>query len=100
MKIKSGTFQQFKDHTLAIARGERYPDSREPKIWVKQSVKTLEDYSTDDLEEARRRIEETEEWISQTSELRSGPGWDYVKERLRHDRKAVEAELSRRGRAA
>jgi len=100
MKITTGTFRQFKEHTLAIARGERLADPQEPKTWVEQPVNTLEDYSTGDLEEARRRIEETEEWISQTSELRSGPGWDYVKERLRHDREAVETELSRRGRAA
>jgi hypothetical protein len=25
--------QEFKDHTMAVARGERRVDPREPKIW-------------------------------------------------------------------
>ncbi|MGD9614283.1 MAG: hypothetical protein AB7H90_07225 [Alphaproteobacteria bacterium] len=100
MRTKTGTFQQFKERTLAIARGKRHPDPHEPRIWVEQPLRRLQDYSTDDLEDARRRIEETEEWISQTSERRPGAGWDHVKERLRCDREAVEAELNRRGHSA
>ena len=33
MKSKSGTFEEFKDYTLAVARGERRVDPRDPKIW-------------------------------------------------------------------
>ena len=33
MKHKTGTFEDFKDHTVAVARGERSVDPREPKIW-------------------------------------------------------------------
>ena len=33
-KVKTGTFQQFKDFTLAVARGERKVDPNEPKIWI------------------------------------------------------------------
>jgi hypothetical protein len=33
MKTRTGTFEQFKEHTLAIARGERQVDPDEPKIW-------------------------------------------------------------------
>lgn len=33
MRRKIGTFQEFKDHTLAIARGERRVEPGEPKIW-------------------------------------------------------------------
>ncbi|HTT79096.1 MAG TPA: DUF1778 domain-containing protein [Stellaceae bacterium] len=36
MKRRSGTFQEFKDHTLAVARGERQVDPGEPKVWVEQ----------------------------------------------------------------
>jgi len=32
-KIKTGTFEQFKDYTLAVIRGERNVDPNEPKIW-------------------------------------------------------------------
>jgi predicted transcriptional regulator len=35
-KIKTGTFQQFKDFTLAVARGERKVDRNEPKIWIER----------------------------------------------------------------
>ena len=100
MRTRNGTFQQFKEHTLAIARGERLADPQESRRWVEQPLGRLKDYSTDDFEDTRRRIEETEEWISQTSERRPGPGWDHVKERLRCDREAVEAELNRRGSGA
>ncbi len=33
VKHKAGTFQDFKDYTVAVARGERRVDPREPKIW-------------------------------------------------------------------
>ncbi len=33
MRQKSGTFQEFKDHTLAIVRGERRVEPGEPEIW-------------------------------------------------------------------
>lgn len=33
VKTRTGTFQEFKDHTLAIARGERRVTPGEPKIW-------------------------------------------------------------------
>jgi hypothetical protein len=61
MKTRNGTFQQFKDHTLAIARGERHPDPHDPRRWIERPLGRLRDYSTGDLEDARRRIEETEE---------------------------------------
>jgi predicted transcriptional regulator len=34
MTRKTGTFQEFKDYTLAVARGERKVDPSEPKVWV------------------------------------------------------------------
>jgi hypothetical protein len=33
VKTKTGTFQQFKDQTLAVAR-ERTVDPNEPRIWI------------------------------------------------------------------
>jgi len=33
MKRKAGTFQEFKEYTLAVARGERTVDPSEPKVW-------------------------------------------------------------------
>jgi len=36
MKRRSGTFQEFKDYTLAVARGERRVDPGEPKVWVER----------------------------------------------------------------
>jgi hypothetical protein len=39
-KIKTGTFQQFKDYTLAVARGERKVDPNEPRIWIEREVAT------------------------------------------------------------
>src|SRR4051812_22236322 len=36
MKRKTGTFQEFKDYTLAVARGERRVDPSEPKVWVER----------------------------------------------------------------
>lgn len=33
MKTRTGTFEEFKEHTLAIARGERQVDPNEPRIW-------------------------------------------------------------------
>ncbi len=38
MKQKSGAFQEFKDYTLAVARGERKVDPREPKIWRERTA--------------------------------------------------------------
>lgn len=37
MSHKSGTFEEFKDYTLAVARGERTVDPQEPKIWVERT---------------------------------------------------------------
>jgi predicted transcriptional regulator len=39
MSQKSGTFQEFKDHTLAIARGEHRVEPGEPRIWAEPVVK-------------------------------------------------------------
>jgi predicted transcriptional regulator len=36
MKTRTGTFEEFKEYTLAVARGERKVDPREPKIWVER----------------------------------------------------------------
>jgi Protein of unknown function (DUF1778) len=36
VKRRSGTFQEFKDYTLAVARGERQVDPGEPKVWVER----------------------------------------------------------------
>ena len=33
-RVKTGTFRQFQDFTLAVARGERKVDPNEPKIWM------------------------------------------------------------------
>jgi predicted transcriptional regulator len=33
VKQRTGTFQEFKDYTLAVARGERRVDPGEPRIW-------------------------------------------------------------------
>jgi hypothetical protein len=33
MNRRTGTFEQFKEHTLAVVRGEREIDPNEPKIW-------------------------------------------------------------------
>jgi predicted transcriptional regulator len=33
MKRRSGSFQEFKEYTLAVARGERKVDASEPRIW-------------------------------------------------------------------
>jgi predicted transcriptional regulator len=32
--VKIGTFKEFQDFTLAVARGERTVDPNEPKIWM------------------------------------------------------------------
>lgn len=34
MRRKDGTFEEFKEFALAVARGERKVDPREPKIWM------------------------------------------------------------------
>lgn len=33
MKRRTGTFHEFKEHTLSVARGERKVDPSEPRIW-------------------------------------------------------------------
>jgi len=38
MNRRTGTFEEFKDYTLAVARGERRVDSSEPKIWRERSI--------------------------------------------------------------
>jgi predicted transcriptional regulator len=35
-KVRTGTMQQFKDYTLAVARGEHKVDPNEPKIWIER----------------------------------------------------------------
>ena len=35
-RVKSGTFDQFKEFTLAVARGERKVDPSEPKVWIER----------------------------------------------------------------
>ena len=37
MKKKYGTLDEFKKFTLAVARGEKTVDPREPKIWVERT---------------------------------------------------------------
>ena len=37
MTHKTGTFNEFKEYTLAVVRGERQVDPREPKIWVERA---------------------------------------------------------------
>jgi hypothetical protein len=39
MSRKSATFQEFKDYTLAVARGQRKVDPSEPKVWNEASAK-------------------------------------------------------------
>jgi predicted transcriptional regulator len=36
MKPKIGTFEEFKEFTLKVARGERRVDPNEPKIWIER----------------------------------------------------------------
>jgi predicted transcriptional regulator len=36
MKRRTGTFQEFKEYTLAVARGDRKVDPSEPKIWCER----------------------------------------------------------------
>ncbi len=37
-KHKLGTFREFKEFTLAVARGERKVDPKEPKIWYESAI--------------------------------------------------------------
>ena len=39
MKRKTGTFREFKEYTLAVARGERTVDPSEPKVWCEPVVR-------------------------------------------------------------
>ena len=39
MKRKTGTFREFKEYTLAVARGERTVDPTEPKVWYEPVVR-------------------------------------------------------------
>lgn len=34
--VRTGTFRQFKDYTLPVARGERKVEPNEPKIWIER----------------------------------------------------------------
>ncbi len=34
--VRTGTFREFQDFTLAVARGERKVDPNDPKIWVER----------------------------------------------------------------
>jgi hypothetical protein len=56
MSQRSGTFEEFKEHTLAIARGERLVDAGEPKTWSEPKPIQLIDepdfQSEKDLEDA------------------------------------------------
>ena len=36
MKRKEATFQEFKEFTRAVVRGERAVDPNEPKIWIER----------------------------------------------------------------
>jgi predicted transcriptional regulator len=36
VKRKAGTFEEFKEYTLAVARGERTVDPREPRVWCQR----------------------------------------------------------------
>jgi len=36
MKHRTGPFQEFKDHTLAVARGERRVEPGEPRVWCER----------------------------------------------------------------
>jgi predicted transcriptional regulator len=50
-KVKNGTFEQFKDFTLAVARGERKVDPSEPKVWIeshkgKSGMKTAAQFTS------------------------------------------------------
>jgi hypothetical protein len=36
MNRRSATFEEFKDYTLAVARGERMVDPSEPKVWCEE----------------------------------------------------------------
>jgi predicted transcriptional regulator len=33
-RVKTGTFKEFQDFTLAVARGEHEVDPNEPKVWM------------------------------------------------------------------
>jgi len=35
-KVKTGTFDQFTDYTLAVARGQHKVEPSEPKIWIER----------------------------------------------------------------
>ncbi len=37
MNRRNGTFTEFKDYTLAVARGERTVDPSEPKVWQERA---------------------------------------------------------------
>lgn len=96
MKPKMGSFADFKEYTLEVARRERNVRPDEPKTWRETVTKPLEHYSVDDLEDVRQRIKETERWVRQKSEQLPGLGWNHVRERLQNDREAIEAEINRR----
>jgi len=96
MSQRTGSFEDFKTYTRAVAGGERKIDPSEPKRWREKPRKPLEDFSIGELEEARQRIEETEEWVKRTSGERPGPGWGHVCDKLRDNREAVEMEINRR----
>jgi predicted transcriptional regulator len=36
MKPRVGTYKEFKDYTLAVARGESTVDPSEPKVWIER----------------------------------------------------------------
>ena len=35
-RVKTGTFREFQEFTLAVARGDRKVDPNEPKIWMER----------------------------------------------------------------
>jgi hypothetical protein len=47
MNRKSGTFQEFKDYTLAVARGQRVVDPSDPRIWHDASAPQQGDLSSE-----------------------------------------------------
>jgi hypothetical protein len=38
--FKTGSFKEFKEFSLAVVRGERQIDPKEPKIWVERTDAT------------------------------------------------------------
>jgi hypothetical protein len=48
MSQRTGTFKEFQEHTLAIARGDREVEPDEPKIWSQPVAQTIQSQSASD----------------------------------------------------